>query len=56
MLSLPHVRPMEIGDRRATGFVLVDPPAYRTGSALAKWIRRGIDFAATLPGKKPGGR
>jgi TfoX/Sxy family transcriptional regulator of competence genes len=53
MVALPHVRPMEIGGRRPAGFVLVDPPAIRTHAALAKWIRRGVDFAATLPEKRP---
>jgi len=51
MLTEPHVRPMEFAGRRPTGFVLVDPPGYRTDPALARWIQRGIDFVATLPAK-----
>ena len=53
MLTQPHVRPMEFAGRRPTGFVLVDPGGYRTDTALATWIRRGIDFVSTLPTKKP---
>lgn len=53
MLTQPHVRPLEFAGRRPTGFVLVDPGGYRTDSALAKWVQRGIDFVSTLPAKKP---
>lgn len=52
LLAKPHVRPLEFAGRRATGFVLVDPPGYRTASAFATWIQRGIDFVATLPSKE----
>jgi hypothetical protein len=51
-VAQPHVRPMEIGGRRPAGFVLVDPPAIKAPAALAKWVQRGLDFAATLPAKR----
>lgn len=50
-LAERHVRPMEIGSRQATGFVLVDAAGFRSDVALAEWIRRGIDFVSTLPPK-----
>jgi hypothetical protein len=51
------VHPMEIGGgRRPSGFVVVDPKGYGTDSALAKWVKRGTDFASTLPAKKPAAR
>jgi hypothetical protein len=50
-LAEPHVRPMEIGDRRPGGFVLVAPEGWPTEAALAAWVRRGLDFVATLPPK-----
>jgi len=53
MLALDHVRPLEFGGRRPTGFVLVDADGYRTEAALKGWVQRGIDFAATLPAKGP---
>src|SRR5258708_1449884 len=53
MLARPHVRPLEFAGRRPTGFVLVDPDGYRSEAALAAWVKRGLDFAATLPKKKP---
>jgi TfoX/Sxy family transcriptional regulator of competence genes len=52
-LSKQHVRPMEFAGRHLAGFVCVDPEGYRTDTALAAWVQRGIDFAATLPAKKP---
>jgi len=56
-LAEPHLRPMEIGGgRRPSGFVLVDPKGYGTDAALAKWVKRGTDFASTLPAKKPAAR
>ena len=53
MLTKPHVRPMEFAGRRPTGFVLVDAGGYRTDTALARWVQRGIDFVSKLPTKKP---
>jgi len=52
MLARPHVRPLEFGGRRPSGFVLVDPPGYRTAAALAKWIEVAMTFVATLPPKR----
>jgi TfoX/Sxy family transcriptional regulator of competence genes len=51
-LAEPHVRPMEIGDRPATGFVLVDADALRSDAALADWILRAVRFVSTLPPKR----
>ena len=51
-LAEAHVRPMEIGGRIVAGFVCVEPEGYRTESALAAWVQRGIDFASSLPAKK----
>lgn len=53
-LTKPHVRPLEFGGRRPSGFVLVDPEGCRTARLLARWIERSLDFAATLPAKKSG--
>jgi hypothetical protein len=52
-LAQPHVRPMEFAGRPLAGFVCVDPAGYQTAKALATWVQRGIDFAATLPPPKP---
>jgi TfoX/Sxy family transcriptional regulator of competence genes len=51
-LSQPNVRPLEFAGRRPKGFVLVDPPGYRTHAALKAWIKRSLDFVLALPAKK----
>jgi TfoX/Sxy family transcriptional regulator of competence genes len=50
-LTQPHVRPMEVGNRRPKGFVLIDPEGYRTDDSLKQWIQKGIDTASAAPTK-----
>ena len=47
-LAKPHVRPLKIGRRQARGFVLIDPPGYRTEASLAKWVEQGLAVAKRL--------
>lgn len=49
MLGEPHVQPMEMGERSMTGFLRVAPEGYRAEADLKKWIKRGLDFVATIP-------
>lgn len=51
MVSEPHCGPMEMGNRIMKGYVRVAPEGYRTEGMLKAWLMRGVDFAATLPGK-----
>jgi TfoX/Sxy family transcriptional regulator of competence genes len=51
MAREPHSGPMEMGNRVMKGYVRVAPEGYRTEAALKKWLMRGVDFAASLPGK-----
>ncbi len=51
-LGQPHTRPMMMRGKSLGAFVLIDPEGYRTEAALAKWVRRGVDFVSTLPAKK----
>jgi hypothetical protein len=53
VLGEPHVLPMEMRGRTMTGFVRVAPEGYRTDAALKKWVRRGVDFVASMPAKSP---
>jgi TfoX/Sxy family transcriptional regulator of competence genes len=55
-LAEPHVRPMDFTGRPMKGYVYVDPEGYRSNRQLEKWVRRGADFVATLPAKKPAAR
>ena len=53
MLAQPHARPMDFTGRPLKGLLYVDPAGLKTKAALAKWVKRGVDFVATLPAKKP---
>src|SRR6266700_2712244 len=53
MLSEPHAGPMEMRGRIMTGFVRVMPEGYRTEAGLKKWVKRGVDFAATMASAPP---
>lgn len=50
-LTQPHVRPMDFSGRPMTGMIFVDPPALATDGSLGAWVRRGAEFAASLPPK-----
>ena len=52
VLKEPHVKPMIMAGRTANGFVRVMPEGYRTTASLRKWVKRGLDYVATLPPKK----
>lgn len=51
-LSKPHARPMDFTGRPLNGMVYVDPRGYRSDAALAKWVKRGVDFVCALPARK----
>jgi len=49
-LRAPHVRPMDFTGRPMKGFVYVGPRGW-AGPGLAKWVRRAVEFAGSLPPK-----
>ena len=51
LLAEPHARPMDFTGRSMKGFVYVGPGGYRSDEALARWVKRGVDFALSLPSK-----
>lgn len=51
MVLEPHSEPMQMGNRIMKGYVRVTAEGYRTEGMLKKWLMRGVDFVATLPGK-----
>jgi TfoX/Sxy family transcriptional regulator of competence genes len=53
MLGEPHVQPMEMRGRTMAGFLRVAPEGYRTEAGLKKWVKRGVDFVATMPSAPP---
>jgi hypothetical protein len=36
---------MKLAGRSVSSFVRIDPEAYRTDAALAKWVRKGVKYA-----------
>ena len=50
-LAEPHVRPMTFTGRPLKGMVYVDPRGCATAAALARWLRKGLAFASSLPPK-----
>ena len=47
-LEEPHVRPMHMGGKRLSAFVLIDPEGYSDDPALAGWVRRALEFVSRL--------
>jgi TfoX/Sxy family transcriptional regulator of competence genes len=45
-LAQPHARPMDFTGRPLKGMVYVAPEGLRTKAALARWVRRGIEFVS----------
>jgi TfoX/Sxy family transcriptional regulator of competence genes len=50
-LEQPHVALMEMGGRSMAGWIRVAPEGLKSDADLAAWVRRGVDFAKTLPPK-----
>ena len=50
-LALPHAREMDFTGRPMKGMVYVDEVGISEDDDLADWIRRGLDFATSLPPK-----
>ena len=50
-LTEPHARHMDFTGRPMRGLVYVDEEGVSEDDALASWLRRGLDFAQTLPPK-----
>jgi TfoX N-terminal domain len=50
-LERPHTRIFDMGARPMKGWIVVDPAGLKTKRQLAVWVRRGVEFARTLPPK-----
>jgi TfoX/Sxy family transcriptional regulator of competence genes len=50
-LKLKHAAPMEFTGKPLRGFVFVLPEGVTTQRAVDTWIKRGLNFVATLPEK-----
>jgi len=52
MLKEPGARLFDITGRPMKGWMLVGGEGIGDHKSLAKWVRRGVDYAASLPKKK----
>ncbi len=50
-LASPHARPMVMRGREMRNWLRVDAEAVATKRQLAAWVRRGVDYARSLPPK-----
>jgi TfoX/Sxy family transcriptional regulator of competence genes len=50
-LAQPHAREFVMRGRAMAGWVRVDVEGVATKRQLAAWVRRGVEFARTLPVK-----
>ena len=50
-LKRPHVALMEMGGRSMAGWITVAPDGLKTKRQLTAWVKRGVDYARTLPPK-----
>jgi TfoX/Sxy family transcriptional regulator of competence genes len=50
-LSRPHVRPFDMTGKPMTGWVVVEPQGYTNDAELKRWIKQGVEYAASLPPK-----
>jgi TfoX/Sxy family transcriptional regulator of competence genes len=56
MLKEPHASTMEMRGRIMTGFVRVADEGTRTDAGLKIWVKRALDYVATMPAKPPAKR
>jgi TfoX/Sxy family transcriptional regulator of competence genes len=50
-LSRPHVRVFDMTGRPMKGWVAVEPEGCATEGNLKAWVKQGLVFALSLPGK-----
>ena len=50
-INQPFVRPFDMTGRPMKGWILVAPEGVKTKRQLGAWVRRGVEFARTLPPK-----
>jgi TfoX/Sxy family transcriptional regulator of competence genes len=51
LLSQEFVREFDITGKPMKGWVLVEPEGVETDEQLAEWVRRSLEFVASLPAK-----
>jgi TfoX/Sxy family transcriptional regulator of competence genes len=54
-ISRPHASIVVMRGRELAGWIRVAPEGVRTRRQLGSWVRRGLEFARTLPAKGASG-
>jgi TfoX/Sxy family transcriptional regulator of competence genes len=52
-LAAPHTRPMDFTGRPLRGFLYLARSGWENAKIRKKWVLGSIEFAASLPAKKP---
>jgi TfoX/Sxy family transcriptional regulator of competence genes len=52
LLAKPHAQPFEMRGRPMRGWIRVDTEGLRTKRQLEPWVRRGVEYARSLPPKR----
>jgi TfoX/Sxy family transcriptional regulator of competence genes len=52
LLKKPHTRPFVMRGREMQGWLRVDDAGVRTKRQLEPWVKRGVDYARSLPAKR----
>jgi len=50
-LSLPHAREMDFTGKALKGLIYVATDGFDADEDLRAWVKRGVDFASSLPAK-----
>lgn len=52
LAAKPHAAPFEMRGREMQGWLRVAAEGVKTKEQLQRWVRRGVDYARTLPPKR----
>ncbi len=52
LLAKPHAEPFEMRGRTMDGWLRVAPEGVATKRQLERWVKRGVDYARSLPVKE----
>jgi TfoX/Sxy family transcriptional regulator of competence genes len=52
LVRKPHTRPMKMRGREMRGWLRVDAAGVRTRRQLEPWVKRGAEYARSLPPKR----
>jgi TfoX/Sxy family transcriptional regulator of competence genes len=52
LLAKPHAGPFEMRGKTMDGWLRVESEGVKTKRQLERWVRRGVDYARSLPPKQ----